>query len=71
MDFFGPFRYYDLDSYYPLGPAGVYKSRTLDVTDKGPLRFNDKEARNARAVLAEQDASQRVILSNVLHGEDH
>lgn len=47
------------------------KSQTLNFTDKGALRFDDKEAQNARAVLAEQDASQPVILNDVLHGEDH
>jgi hypothetical protein len=49
----------------------VYKSPTLNFTDKGALGFDNKEAQNAREVLAEQDASQRVILSKVFHGEDH
>jgi hypothetical protein len=71
MDFFGAFKYYDLESYYSSSPPGVDKSQTLNFTDKGALRFDDKEAQNARAVLAEQDASQPVILNDVLHGEDH
>ena len=71
-NFFGAFRHYDLESYYSLGPPGAaYKSPTLNFTDKGALGFDDKEAQNTRAVLAEQDASQRVILCNGLHGEDH
>jgi arylsulfatase A-like enzyme len=72
MNFFGASGYYDLGSYYSSGPLGVvYKSPTLNFTDKDALRFDDKEAQNARAVLAEHDARQRVILSNVLRGEDH
>jgi arylsulfatase A-like enzyme len=64
MNFFGASGYYDLGSYYSSGPVGaVYRSRTLDFTDKDALRFDDKEAQNARAVLAEHDARQRVILS--------
>jgi hypothetical protein len=72
MNFFGASGYYDLGSYYSLGPLGACtRVEPSTFTDKGALRFNDKEAQNARAVLAEQDASRRVILSNVLHGEDH
>ena len=71
MNFFGASGYYDQGSYYSCGPLGlVYKSTKLDFTDKDALRFDDKEAQNARAVMAEQDARQRIILSKVLNGED-
>ena len=72
MNNFGAFRYYDLEGYYSSGhPGMVYKSRTLNFTDKGALQFDDQEAQTAHAVLGEQGASQQGILSNVLHGEDH
>lgn len=72
MNFFGAFRDYDLESYYSLGSqGGGVQESSLNFTDKGALRFDDKGAPNAHAVVAEQDASQRVILSNVLNGEDH
>ena len=71
MNFFGASAYYDRGSYYSTGALGVvYKSATLDFNDKDALRFDDREAENARAVLAEQDSNQRMILSKVLNGED-
>jgi arylsulfatase A-like enzyme len=72
MNFFGASGYYDQGNYYSCGPLGVvYKSATLNFTDNDALRFDDKATQKARAVLAEQDASQRVILSKILNGEDH
>jgi arylsulfatase A-like enzyme len=71
MNFFGASGYYDGGFYYSCGPVGVvYKSRTMDFNDKSALRFDDREAENVRAVLAEQDANQRILLSKVLNGED-
>ncbi|HEY1904092.1 MAG TPA: sulfatase-like hydrolase/transferase [Terracidiphilus sp.] len=70
MDFFGASGFYYQGFYYSCGPVGVvYKSSTLDFTDKDALRYDSKEAETVRAVIAEQNASQRLILDHVLKGQ--
>jgi arylsulfatase A-like enzyme len=70
MDFFGASGFYYQGFYYSSGPVGVvYKNSTLDFTDKDALRYDSKEAEAVRAVLAEQNTSQSLILTHVLKGQ--
>jgi phosphoglycerol transferase MdoB-like AlkP superfamily enzyme len=70
MDFFGASGFYYNGNYYSCSPGGVvYKNSVLNFGDNNILRYDSKEAEDTRAVLAEQDVRQKVLLDHVLEGE--
>jgi len=70
VDIFGASGFYYDGSYYSCSRGGVvYKSSALDFGDNDVLRYDSKEAEDTRALLAEQDARQNVLLDRVLEGE--
>jgi arylsulfatase A-like enzyme len=70
MDIFGASGYYDRGYYYSRGPLDVvYKSPTMNFSDKDALLYDSKEAESVRAVLVDQDTRQSELLFRVLNGE--
>jgi membrane-anchored protein YejM (alkaline phosphatase superfamily) len=67
MDMFGATGFYYGGSYYSRNSMGiVYKSPTMNFEDGDIMRFDSPEAEEVRNLLAEEEANQSDLLSNVL-----